>query len=56
MSETPTNTNEIKILQSPLEVEMRSSFLDYAMSVIVDRALPDVATGASLCIVVFYTL
>ena len=28
-----------------LEEEMRSSFLDYAMSVIVSRALPDVRDG-----------
>jgi DNA gyrase subunit A len=28
-----------------LEAEMRSSFLDYAMSVIVSRALPDVRDG-----------
>ena len=28
-----------------LEQEMRSSFLDYAMSVIVARALPDVRDG-----------
>src|SRR3954447_1987930 len=28
-----------------LELEMRSSFLDYAMSVIVSRALPDVRDG-----------
>ena len=37
--------NEIKIPQSSLEHEMRTSFLDYAMSVIVDRALPDVRDG-----------
>ena len=28
-----------------LEQEMRTSFLDYAMSVIVSRALPDVRDG-----------
>ena len=28
-----------------LEQEMRSSYLDYAMSVIVGRALPDVRDG-----------
>ncbi len=42
------NTNEIntvKIPQSSIEHEMRTSFLDYAMSVIVDRALPDVRDG-----------
>ena len=37
--------NEIKIPQSSIEHEMRTSFLDYAMSVIVDRALPDVRDG-----------
>ena len=36
---------EMKIPQSSLEHEMRTSFLDYAMSVIVDRALPDVRDG-----------
>ena len=30
---------------SPIEHEMQSSFLDYAMSVITDRALPDVRDG-----------
>ncbi|MBD5388938.1 DNA gyrase subunit A [bacterium] len=47
MDET-TNFNEIgevKVPQSSLEHEMRTSFLDYAMSVIVDRALPDVRDG-----------
>ncbi len=42
------NNNEIietKVPQSSLEHEMRTSFLDYAMSVIVDRALPDVRDG-----------
>ena len=37
--------NEVKVPQSSLEHEMRTSFLDYAMSVIVDRALPDVRDG-----------
>lgn len=41
MSETPSSQiKEINISQ-----EMRSSFLDYAMSVIVSRALPDVRDG-----------
>ena len=31
-----------RIESRELEQEMRSSFLDYAMSVIVSRALPDV--------------
>ncbi|MDE3840492.1 DNA gyrase subunit A [Bacillus methanolicus] len=41
MAETPNSrVKEINISQ-----EMRSSFLDYAMSVIVSRALPDVRDG-----------
>src|SRR5579863_4633382 len=34
-----------RVEQRELESEMRSSFLDYAMSVIVARALPDVRDG-----------
>lgn len=34
-----------KVVPIVLEDEMRNSFLDYAMSVIVDRALPDVRDG-----------
>ena len=34
-----------KIVVSPLEEEMEKSFLTYAMSVIIDRALPDVRDG-----------
>ena len=34
-----------KISQINLEDEMRKSYLDYAMSVIVGRALPDVRDG-----------
>ena len=41
----PNEINEVKVPQSSLEHEMRTSFLDYAMSVIVDRALPDVRDG-----------
>ena len=36
---------EQKIVTSPLEREMEDSFLTYAMSVIIDRALPDVRDG-----------
>ncbi|MEK8171689.1 hypothetical protein NKH77_26780 [Streptomyces sp. M19] len=32
-----------------LETEMQRSYLDYAMSVIVSRALPDVRTASSPC-------
>ncbi len=38
-------TLEGKIEPVELEDEMRTSFIDYAMSVIVDRALPDVRDG-----------
>jgi len=34
-----------RISQINLEDEMRKSYLDYAMSVIVGRALPDVRDG-----------
>ena len=33
------------ILRMPIVKEMRESYLDYAMSVIVSRALPDVRDG-----------
>ena len=33
------------IEERELELEMRSSYIDYAMSVIVGRALPDVRDG-----------
>ena len=36
---------EQRIITSPLEEEMENSFLTYAMSVIIDRALPDVRDG-----------
>ena len=47
MSETNNlnEINEVKVPQASLEQEMRTSFLDYAMSVIVERALPDVRDG-----------
>ena len=34
-----------RLIQINIEDEMRSSYLDYAMSVIVGRALPDVSDG-----------
>ncbi len=40
MSEVPSNVTPVAI-----EEEMRSSFMDYAMSVIVARALPDARDG-----------
>jgi DNA gyrase subunit A len=46
MSELETGALDAGRIESrELEQEMRSSFLDYAMSVIVSRALPDVRDG-----------
>src|SRR5256884_4980894 len=46
MSEIPVEPGGIgRVETRELEQEMRSSFLDYAMSVIVARALPDVRDG-----------
>jgi DNA gyrase subunit A len=44
MSSTPPEKTE-KVLPRLIEQEMRDSFLDYSMSVIVQRALPDVRDG-----------
>ncbi len=38
-------SDESRILPKPIEEEMKTSYLDYAMSVIVSRALPDVRDG-----------
>ncbi|MEN2738623.1 DNA gyrase subunit A [Microbacterium sp. X-17] len=43
--ETRTEHNHGNIEQVDLQVEMQRSYLDYAMSVIVGRALPDVRDG-----------
>ena len=44
MSSTPPESFE-KVLPRLIEEEMQQSFLDYSMSVIVQRALPDVRDG-----------
>lgn len=44
MPEETTPTEE-RIIQQVIEDEMRSAYLDYSMSVIVGRALPDVRDG-----------
>ena len=36
---------EQNIIPVDIEAEMKKSFIDYAMSVIIDRALPDVRDG-----------
>src|SRR3978361_1141002 len=51
MSEPPTTNTEVPpsggdhVEQVDLQLEMQRSYLDYAMSVIVSRALPDVRDG-----------
>ena len=45
MASTPPEPFESKVLPRLIEDEMRESFLDYSMSVIVQRALPDVKDG-----------
>ena len=44
MDITKTIDND-RILQIDIEEEMKSSYIDYSMSVIVARALPDVRDG-----------
>ena len=39
------NLEETKVIQVDLESEMKKSYLEYSMSVIVSRALPDVRDG-----------
>ncbi len=39
------DSNDGKIIQRDIETEMKTSYIDYAMSVIVSRALPDVRDG-----------
>lgn len=45
MSQTPTEKPQSTLLLRPLGDEMKSAFMEYAMSVIVSRALPDVRDG-----------
>ncbi len=45
MSETTITSEVMDTVPTPIEDEMRKSYLDYAMSVIVSRALPDVRDG-----------
>ena len=41
----PETNNDSKIIKINLESEMKKSFISYAMSVIINRALPDVRDG-----------
>jgi DNA gyrase subunit A len=45
MSSLPPDPSQERVLPRLIEDEMRDSFLDYSMSVIVQRALPDVRDG-----------
>lgn len=44
MAETPKNIAR-EVLPVNIEDELKQSYMDYAMSVIVGRALPDVRDG-----------
>ena len=46
-------TNE-KIIKINIEEEMKSAYIDYSMSVIVSRALPDIRDGLNQYTGVFY--
>jgi DNA gyrase subunit A len=45
MASTPPEHTQDRVLPRLIEEEMRTSFLNYSMSVIVQRALPDVRDG-----------
>ncbi len=45
MEENQTNTNKEQLTNKPIVQEMEQSYLDYAMSVIIARALPDARDG-----------
>ena len=45
MADDELHLGGAKVLERLLEDEMRESFIDYSMSVIVQRALPDVRDG-----------
>jgi DNA gyrase subunit A len=39
------DTHGLRVVPKPIEQEMKKCYIDYAMSVIVSRALPDVRDG-----------
>ena len=55
MDENQTIEND-RILKINIEEEMKSSYIDYSMSVIVARALPDVRDGFKPVHVVSFTV
>jgi DNA gyrase subunit A len=48
------NYDSQKIIPVDIQKEMKKSYIDYAMSVIVGRALPDVRDGLKLFTKNFY--
>ncbi len=44
-SDAPVPETRVNVVDRNISTEMRESFIDYAMSVITDRALPDVRDG-----------
>ena len=44
-TDSANKNNEGELREVPIEDELKSSYLTYAMSVIVSRALPDVRDG-----------
>lgn len=45
INNTPNENLDKSIIPVDIESEMKQSFIDYAMSVIIDRALPDIRDG-----------
>src|SRR5215467_14052715 len=45
MDENPDENNVERIIPINIEDEMKTAYIDYSMSVIVSRALPDVRDG-----------
>jgi len=43
--ERKAKAGEDRVIKKPVEDEMRENYIDYAMSVIIGRALPDVRDG-----------
>src|SRR3954462_14061922 len=44
-TEIPVQPERVNVVNRSITTEMRESFISYAMSVITDRALPDVRDG-----------
>ena len=44
-TENDNSSKEDRIISINIDEEMRSAYIDYSMSVIVSRALPDVRDG-----------